>query len=170
MNTKRRSRIFSLFTSLFLFPALLLAADNQAIQRLLDKSEIENLLMQYTHAFDQLDADGYVAVFTADAEFDLGGGNVLKGSDAIRTLITSRQAEPQPPGVLMHHIVTNSTYDFVSDAEVQHYGYWITMVGDMQTGFTVPAMGHYEDVLVKDNGRWLIKTRKLVLPGGMAGQ
>lgn len=147
-----------------------MAADNAAIQRLIDKSEIENLLMQYTYAFDRLDADAYVATFTEDAEFDLGGGNVLKGTEAIRTLITSRQGEPVPPEVLMHHIITNSSYDFVSDSEVHHYGYWITMVGDMQNGFTVPAMGHYEDVVVRENGRWLFKSRKLVLPGGMAGK
>lgn len=170
MIKKRPSLTFSLLVSLLFLPVMVLAADNQAIQRLIDKSEIENLLMQYTYAFDQLDADGYVAVFTEDAEFDLGGGQVLKGKDAIMTLITSRQAEPQPAGVLMHHVVTNSSYNFVSDGEVRHYGYWITMVGDMQKGFTVPAMGHYEDVLVKDNGRWLIKARKLVLPGGMAGK
>jgi|GEM_PF-3605718 hypothetical protein len=33
--------------------------------------------------------------------------------------------------MLMHHIITNSSYDFVSAGEVHHYGYWITMVGDM---------------------------------------
>jgi hypothetical protein len=170
MINKRPSFTFSLMAGVLLLPALVLAADNQAIQRLLDKAEIENLLMQYTYAFDRLDADAYVAVFTEDAEFDLGGGQVLKGKDAIRTLITSRQGEPQPPGMLMHHIVTNSSYDFVSENEVRHYGYWITMVGDMQNGFTVPAMGHYEDVVAKENGRWLFKARKLVLPGGMAGK
>jgi uncharacterized protein (TIGR02246 family) len=167
---RQRLSSICLFASLLLLSAPGFAAESPAIQRLIDKSEIENLLMQYTYAFDQLDADGYVAIFTDDAEFDLGAGNVLKGKEQIRTLITSRQAEPQPEGVLMHHIVTNSSYDFVSDGEVRHYGYWITMVGDMQKGFTVPAMGHYEDLLVKQDGKWLIQTRKLVLPGGMGGK
>jgi hypothetical protein len=31
-------------------------------------------------------------------------------------------------------------------------------------------MGHYEDTLVKRDGQWLIRSRKLVLPGGMAGK
>lgn len=170
MTNPHRSMIRSLLAGLLLLPTLAAAAEAPAIQRLIDKDEIQHLLMQYTYAFDQLDADGYVAVFTDDAEFDLGGGQVLKGKDQIRTLITSRQAEPQPEGVLMHHIVTNSSYTFANDAEVRHYGYWITMVGDMQKGFTVPAMGHYEDTLVKRDGHWLIKSRKLVLPGGMAGK
>lgn len=167
-------RVFSVLV-LFM-PALLvsttpaMAADEAVIQRLIDKDAIENLLMQYTYAFDQLDADRYVATFTDDAEFDLGGGQVLMGKDAIRTLITSRQSETLPPEMLMHHIITNSSYEFVSAAEVHHYGYWITMVGDMQNGFTVPAMGHYEDVLVKEDGQWLFSRRKLVLPGGMAGK
>jgi uncharacterized protein (TIGR02246 family) len=154
----------------FLASNPVLAADDAAVQRLIDKDAIETLMMHYTYAFDQLDADAYVSVFTDDAQFDLGGGNVLRGKDAIRTLITSRQAEPQPPDVLMHHIITNSSIDFISASEVHHYGYWITMVGDMQNGFTVPAMGHYEDVLVKQDGHWLFKSRKLVLPGGMAGK
>lgn len=158
-----------LAASLMVLPATALPAEDAAIQRLIDKADIENVLMQYTYAFDQLDADGYVSVFTDDAEFDLGGGNVLKGKEAIRGLITSRQETPMPPEMLMHHIVTNSSFDFVADDEVHHYGYWITMTGDMQNGFTVPAMGHYEDVLVKENGRWLFQSRKLVLPGGMAG-
>lgn len=170
MTNLLRSFTRSLLGGLLVLPLLASAAEAPAIQRLIDKDEIQHLLMQYTYAFDQLDADGYVAVFTDDAEFDLGGGNVLKGKDQIRTLITSRQAEPQAEGVLMHHIVTNSSYTFASEAEVRHYGYWITMVGDMQKGFTVPAMGHYEDTLVKQDGHWLIKSRKLVLPGGMAGK
>jgi hypothetical protein len=153
MTHASSSTIFSLFAGLLLLPALTLAADNPAIQRLIDKDEMEHLLMQYTYAFDHL-----------------GGGNVLKGKDAIRTLITTRKEAPQAPDVLMHHIVTNSSFEFVGDSEARHYGYWITMVGDMQKGFTVPAMGHYEDVLVKANGRWLFKSRKLVLPGGAAGQ
>ena len=170
MTTLRRPFHFTLIIALLFAPVLTFAADEAAIQRLIDKADIENVLMQYTYAFDRLDADAYVAVFTDDAEFDLGGGQVLKGKEQIRTLITSRQGQPQPEGVLMHHIVTNSSYDFVSPGEVRHYGYWITMVGDMQKGFTVPAMGHYEDVLVKQDGRWLFKARKLVLPGGMAGK
>jgi hypothetical protein len=170
MTHKRSSLTLTLLAGLLLLPALAPAAENPAIQRLIDKSEMEYLLMQYTYAFDQLDADRYVEVFTDDAEFDLGGGQVLKGKEQIRTLITSRQEAPQAPDILMHHIVTNSSFDFVGENEARHYGYWITMVGDMQNGFTVPAMGHYEDVLVKQNGRWLFKARKLVLPGGAAGQ
>jgi uncharacterized protein (TIGR02246 family) len=170
MSNLKRSLLRRVFAAVLFLPVLVSGAEAPAIQRLIDKDAIQNLLMQYTYAFDQLDADGYVAVFTDDAEFDLGGGNVLKGKDQIRTLITSRQAEPQPEGQLMHHIVTNSSYTFTNDTEVHHYGYWITMVGDMQKGFTVPAMGHYEDTLVKRDGEWLIRSRKLVLPGGMAGK
>ena len=170
MNTIHGKMIVGMLLSAVFTAIPALAADNSAIQRLIDKDAIENLMMQYTYALDQLDADNYVGVFTEDAEFDLGGGNVLKGREAIRSLITTRQEEVQPPEVLMHHIVTNSTIDFVSDSQVHHYGYWITMVGDLQNGFTVPAMGHYEDVLVKENGQWLFKARKLVLPGGTPGQ
>jgi SnoaL-like domain len=38
----------------------------------------------------------------------------------------------------------------------------MTILGDTDSGFRVASMGHYEDVLVKRDGHWLIKNRKLL--------
>jgi uncharacterized protein (TIGR02246 family) len=135
------------------------------MQRLLDRAEIEELMMRYTHALDGLDADAFVGVFTPDAVFELPGGDLRRGLDGIRTIITERLSQERDPALLEHHVVTNSTLEFVADNEVRHTGYWMTIVGDMQAGFTVPAMGNYEDLIVKHDGKWLFQSRKVVLPG-----
>jgi hypothetical protein len=62
----------------------------------------------------------------------------------------------------MHHVMTNATLDVVSDGEARHYAYWMTVLGDADGKYTVASMGHYEDVLMKRDGDWLIQTRKLL--------
>ena len=73
-----------------------------------------------------------------------------------------RQAAGTATPTLMHHVMTNETLDVVSGTEAHHYAYWMTILGGEDDKFTVASMGHYEDVLVKRNGRWLIQSRKLL--------
>lgn len=40
--------------------------------------------------------------------------------------------------------------------------YWMTVLGNADNEHTVASMGHYEDVLVKRDGQWLIQSRKLL--------
>jgi uncharacterized protein (TIGR02246 family) len=145
------------------------AAGNDALQRLLDKAAIEDVLVQYTRALDTLDADKYASVFTDDAVFELGGGEVRTGRAEIRSIITGLQesrAEREAAGTatpaLMHHVMTNATLEVVSDREAHHYAYWMTIIGDADNSYRVAAMGHYEDVIVKRDGEWLIQSRKLL--------
>lgn len=141
-------------------------AEGRDIERYIARAEIEDLITRYTYAFDALDADAYVRTFTEDAVFDLGGGDVRKGRDGIRSIITERQAKPPDPATLEHHVITNSLIEFVADDRVHHRAYWLTIIGDFAHGFAVPAMGKYDDVIVKRNGEWLIESRRLVLPEG----
>jgi uncharacterized protein (TIGR02246 family) len=145
------------------------AADTDAVQQLLDKAQIDAVLVRYTHALDTLDADKYASVFTEDAVFEQGAGNARHGRDEIRSIITGllasreeRESAGTATPTLMHHVMTNATLDFVSADEAHHYAYWMTILGDTDNGFRVASMGHYEDVLVKRDGHWLIKNRKLL--------
>lgn len=145
------------------------AADPDAVQRLLDKAEIDAMLVRYTYALDQLDADVYASVFTEDAVFEQGADNVRHGRDEIKSIITGllasrreREAAGTAVPALMHHVMTNPTLDFVSDAEAHHYAYWMTILGNADGEYRVAAMGHYEDVIVKRDGKWLISSRKLL--------
>ena len=69
------------------------AADDSAaaLQKLVDRAEIQELVTRYVTALDSLDADAYGGVFTEDGEYDVTG-NVYKGRAAIRKIVTDLQA------------------------------------------------------------------------------
>jgi uncharacterized protein (TIGR02246 family) len=143
-------------------------AETDALQRLLDRAEIQDVLVRYTHALDTLDADKYAGVFAEDATFETGS-ETRNGRGEIRDIIVGlqksrdeRQAAGTATPALMHHVMTNATLEFVGPNEARHYAYWMTILGGSEDGFRVAAMGHYEDVITRNNGEWLIQSRKLL--------
>jgi hypothetical protein len=50
----------------------------------------------------------------------------------------------------------------VNDREARHRSYWQTITGPSSGPFNVGAMGVYEDTLVKRDGEWQIRTRKII--------
>jgi hypothetical protein len=144
------------------------SAEGDALQRLVDKDAINTVLVDYTHALDTLDADQYAGVFAEDAVFDMGR-ETRTGRAQIRDVIVGlqksrdeRTAAGTATPSLMHHVMTNETLEIVSATEARHYAYWMTILGGADDKFNVAAMGHYEDVLAKRNGHWLIQSRKLL--------
>ena len=142
------------------------AAQGDALQKLQDKAEIESLIVRYGTALDTLDADGYAAVFTEDAELDVAG-NVRKGRQQIRAIVTglqeSRAASKAKgtPAAALYHVISNTAIEIISANEARHHSYSQTIRVGANNQITVGAIGRYEDVLVKRNGRWLIRSRKI---------
>lgn len=142
-------------------------APSAALQRLMDRAEIEELVARYVTALDTLDADAYEGVFTEDGEYDVTG-TVYKGRLAIRKIVTDLQASRarneaagvQP--VQLYHVMANSSIEILDAGNARHQSYAQTVRLADNGQFVVGFMGRYEDVLVKVDGRWLIKSRKLV--------
>jgi uncharacterized protein (TIGR02246 family) len=156
--------------AVLLFGAGAAAADDAgtaALQRLVDRAEIEELVTRYVTALDTLDADAYEGVFTEDGEYDVTG-TVYKGRAAIRKIVTDLQASrarSQATGVSspqLYHVMANSSIEIVDEADARHQSYAQTVRLADNGQFVVGFMGRYEDVLVKIDGQWLIKSRKLV--------
>jgi uncharacterized protein (TIGR02246 family) len=142
-------------------------AETVGLQRLLDRAEIQELVARYVTALDTLDADAYEGVFTDDGEYDVTG-TVYRGRAAIRKIVTDLQASRarneaagvSPPQ--LYHVMANASIEIVDEANARHRSYAQTVrLGD-NGQFVVGFMGRYEDVLVKVDGQWLIKSRKLV--------
>jgi hypothetical protein len=161
----------SLVTALCLLvvcaPAL--PKDNDAKRQLVDRAAIEEVMQKYIWSVDALDADGYVSVFTEDAEID-SNGVIETGHDQIRKVVTGLQArqaanraEGKPPGAL-YHVISNERISFQSATEATYQSYWQTMRKGADNRYTAGGFGKSEDHLVKQkDGKWLIKSRKLVV-------
>jgi uncharacterized protein (TIGR02246 family) len=143
-------------------------AETAALQKLMDRAEIEELVVRYVTALDTLDADTYEGVFTEDGVYELPGGIVHSGRPAIRKIVTDLQAARArneaagTPSPRLYHVMANSSIELLDAANARHQSYAQTVRAADNGQFIVGFMGRYEDVLVKVDGRWLIKSRKLV--------
>jgi uncharacterized protein (TIGR02246 family) len=121
-----------------------------------DLAAIQSLIVQYAHAYDSQDAEGYAAIFAEDAKFSFTG-TTLNGRTEIRNFIAN--APPANPDIHNFHSISNTLIEFVSDDEAHHRSYWQVVTGPTGGPFNVANMGFYEDVILKRNGEWLIQTR-----------
>jgi ketosteroid isomerase-like protein len=159
-----------------LFPGLILAAvaistpalgDDAAVQKLLDRAEIEALVARYVTALDTRDADAYAGVFAEDAVFELPGA-VHRGRAEIRKIVTdlqesrARNEAAGRPSANLYHVMSNTSIEIVDATHARHQSYAQTVRAAENGQFIVGFMGRYEDDLVKRDGRWLIQSRKLV--------
>jgi uncharacterized protein (TIGR02246 family) len=144
------------------------AADDAAVQKLLDRAEIETLVTDYVRGLDTLDADLYAGVFAEDGVFELPGGVVHKGRAAIRKIVTdlqdarARNQAAGTPSASLYHVMANTAIEVVDDKNARSSSYAQTVRAAAGGQFIVGFMGRYEDVLVKRDGRWYIQSRKLV--------
>ena len=140
-----------------------------SLRHLVDRAAILEVMQKYIWSVDALDADGYVSVFTEDAEVD-SNGDIHKGHAEIRKVVTgllARQAanreRGEPPGNL-YHVISNERISFTSPTEALYQSYWQTLRKGQENRYIAGGFGRSEDRLVKQrDGGWLIKSRKLVV-------
>jgi len=145
------------------------ADDSQTVmlQKLMDKAEIEALVARYVTALDTLDADAYEGVFTEDGVYDVTG-TAYQGRAAIRKIVTDLQSSRArneaagTPSPRLYHVMANSSIEILDATNARHQSYAQTVRAGDDGRFVVGFMGRYEDELVKVDGRWFIKSRKLV--------
>lgn len=145
-----------------------LSREPDALHQLADRAAIHEVMQQYIWSVDALDAEGYVSVFTEDAEVD-ANGIVHKGHAEVRKVVTDLQARQaanrargEPPGNL-YHVISNERISFTSATEALYQSYWQTMRKGQDNRYIAGGFGRSEDRLVKRDGRWLIRSRKLVV-------
>ncbi len=134
-----------------------------------DRALIEDLQARYMFALDFGDIDKYVATYTEDGILDIGEGE-WQGRDTIRKVLSAMSRPDEPPAApgaqKLHpstgrHSITNIVLKIEGDTA---YGraYWFHMSNDNpQRSATLDSYGHYEDEIVKVNGTWLFRKRKI---------
>ncbi len=173
MRYLRASLLIAFGVGLLVLPTAihLKASDEDAVQQMKDRAEIEALMWRYVRALDNLNADAYASLYTPDGEFAAGPAPV-KGTAALRKMVSDlrddrekREKAGQPPAP-MYHVITNDYLEFTGKDQARYHSYWMTVFGAAGRGgeTRVAAAGHGVDLLVKVNAKWLIKSRN-VTPG-----
>jgi len=144
------------------------AADNAEarLRRLEDLAAIRQLFIDYKMALDRQDFAAYAALFAADGEFiatPQQGLQQAKGPAAIQALVEGMTgsllgAEPGDD----FHVVVNPLIELDADdpdrasAEVT----WLYVVKGEDGAPALAKLGHYDDVLVREDGQWRFLRRE----------
>jgi len=134
-----------------------------------DRAQIEDLQARYMFALDFRDADAYASTFSEDGVLDYGAGE-LRGRAAIRDFILNgrKNAEAEAakdtsglrPAAGRHNI-TNIVVK-IDGSKAVGRAYWFHMGNNNpKRTATLDSFGHYEDEMVKVNGKWLFSKRKI---------
>jgi hypothetical protein len=124
------------------------------LQRLQDREEIGLLLTDYGRFLDRRDFSSFSQLFAEKEGEWIGGMGRAKTPQAIRKLMedtigkdTNKISSPN------YHLFTNERI-LVNGDQAQATCRWIFVVQG-QSGQPQPFyLGHYEDTLIRENGRW----------------
>ena len=123
-----------------------------------DRDEICELHSRYNHYLDSYERDAFVDLFTADGSWELVGLAKHEGRSALAAFIDGlREAAGERRH---HHCVFNEAIDVDGDrATARSYVMnWRCRPGELPR---LSALGHYNDELTREDGRWRFVRRRL---------
>ena len=131
-----------------------------ALQRLLDKDEIVDLVHRYSYFVDHKRADEVVALFTEDCVVDYGPGMRLP----VRAIFGSAPIEDSPSFVVTSHHNANVLVKFEGDDRAV---VWTSVYAwhQMTDGESPLLWGYYHDVVVRTPVGWRFSERVLRVAG-----
>ncbi len=122
------------------------------LKRLEDREEIRQLIMDYGRFLDQRDFRAFSELFAKTEGEWIGGMGRAKGSQAIRELMESTIGRDTSM-TQSFHLFTNETIHIDGD-QATAVTKWIFVVPGESNRPQLFFLGHYEDSMVRENGRW----------------
>ena len=127
------------------------------LKRLEDREEIRQLIMDYGRFLDQRDFRAFSELFAKTEGEWIGGMGRAKGSQAIRELMESTIGKDTSM-TQSCHLFTNETIHINGD-QATAVTKWIFVVPGESNRPQLFFLGHYEDSMVRENGRWKFMRR-----------
>jgi hypothetical protein len=138
-----------------------------------DRAQIEDLQARYLFALDFFDLDTYVSTFTEDGVLDIiaykakGRAEIRKKLEEARPVF-DQSASKKPEGPYRatgRHNITNIVLKIDGNKAVGR-AYWFHYGNNNpERRAAVDGYGHYEDEMVKVNGKWLFSKRAIYNEG-----
>lgn len=130
-----------------------------------DRAEIENLSNAYMIAVDAGDIDTVMNTWADDGVLKWVGGKVVGKANIRKTMSNFGGArrvnipENATSRPRTHHMIVNHVI-YVNGNTAHSIAYWFNLTNATPQKDVQPVFfGHYEDQLVKRNGKWLFKER-----------
>jgi ketosteroid isomerase-like protein len=153
---------------LFLFTPLAASAEDKIVTQdtLLDRIQIEDLLVRYYVDMTSGSAHDLAQYYTEDAILDVNE-MISKGREAIQKLYEGVGGGDAGPGGTFHMLLNNPIISVEGDTAKA----WVIWTGVMNDDIKKPPrlmeQGREYDELVKRDGRWYIKHRYVTADSGL---
>jgi uncharacterized protein (TIGR02246 family) len=128
----------------------------ERLQRLEDMEEIRTLLLDYGRLLDSRDLAGYSRLFSKDGEW-IGGFGAVQGPAAIQAFM-EKNLGTGPNRTNTYHLLTNFVIDVKGDTATA-WSRWTFVTPGADGRPVISQAGRYDDILVRENGRWRFKRR-----------
>jgi ketosteroid isomerase-like protein len=124
------------------------------MQRMEDEKDIRELLVEYGRRLDARDCRGYAELFARDGEW-LGGMGRAKGPAGIEAMLVKGlgAVAPDYQNHENFHILTNFQIAVDGDRATA-YSRVLYLVKNADNTPAPSRGGHYEDELIREEGRW----------------
>jgi hypothetical protein len=127
-----------------------------------EKDAIREVLAEYCFRLDGGDYDGMAALFTEDGTWDTAFGKATgrPGIAGLARDIRARAGDNRPRGI---HLVTNIVIALASETATVRSNWTVVQNSPSNSpgGPKIGSGGGYADEMVKQNGRWLFRYRKI---------
>jgi hypothetical protein len=129
-----------------------------ALQRLLDRQQIEDVLTRYSRAVDRADIELLRGCYHTDATEDHGGVFAGLASDYVAQI-----APLLPRAGVLNHLVTNVLVEFTAPLAAKVEAYILTFSRMKKDGekFDTLTLARSVDRFEKRDDRWAISARRL---------
>lgn len=134
---------------------------NTTLAELLDRSRIADTLNAYSRGVDRRDIDLLLDLFTEDAAFDYGHGNITRG----RTALAGLFRESTGRYTATNHHCSTINYLSLGDGRAETITYVYAFHENTETDRQLHVWGNYEDRLVDEGDRWRIEERRVRIAG-----
>ena len=125
------------------------------IQRLEDIEEIRTLLLNYGRHLDSRDFGAYSRLFAKEGEW-AGGLGMVQGPAAIQVFMEKNIAGPNRGNT--YHLLSNFVIEVNGDTATA-WSRWAFVTPAPDGKPVISQGGHYDDTLIRENGRWRFKRR-----------
>jgi ketosteroid isomerase-like protein len=132
-------------------------------RELRDREEIRALIIEYGHLLDTRDFVGYANLFAKNGEW-IGGFGRAEGPKAILALMYKYMGKApfDPRNVKGFHLLTNFVIHVDGDRATATTK--LVFMSRNKDNKPTPAMGgHYDDVLIRENGHWKFLRRVVMM-------
>ena len=136
------------------------------IARLEARDEIHSLMLAYGRTLDARDFEGFAGLWAADAEYVQGRGLPAKGPAAIRAVLERAFAQ-NSAGVREpnFHVFFNIAIGPIEGDRATAFSRSAFVAAGADGQLQVVIAAHYEDVFVREGGRWKFLRRVIAADG-----